>query len=51
MRARAAGVAVHAGGRFSLDGQPAPYLRIGFAACNERELAEAVRRLAATRQA
>jgi GntR family transcriptional regulator/MocR family aminotransferase len=39
------GVIVQAGSQFRLDGKPTPHLRIGYAALNERELSEAVRRL------
>jgi GntR family transcriptional regulator/MocR family aminotransferase len=45
-RALEAGVAIQSARRFAFDGKPHPYLRLGFAACNERELGEAVRRLA-----
>jgi len=40
-------VVVESGDRFSFDGQPLPYIRIGYATYGEAELAEAVRRLAA----
>jgi GntR family transcriptional regulator/MocR family aminotransferase len=40
-----AGVVVHAGRRFSFDGRSRPFLRLGFAASDERELAEGVRRM------
>jgi GntR family transcriptional regulator / MocR family aminotransferase len=40
------GVAWHTGRRYAFDGQPIPFARFGFAALNERELPEAVRRLA-----
>ncbi len=43
------GVLVQPGRRFAFDGRALPFLRLGFAALNERELAEAVRRLAAAR--
>jgi GntR family transcriptional regulator/MocR family aminotransferase len=46
-RARAGGVAFQAGQRFALVGRAHHHARLGFAACNERELAEAVRRIAA----
>jgi GntR family transcriptional regulator/MocR family aminotransferase len=45
-RALAAGVAVQAGRRFAFDGRPRPFLRLGFGRHEERELLEAVRRLA-----
>jgi GntR family transcriptional regulator/MocR family aminotransferase len=45
-RARDAGVAVQSSSPFVFEGRAPGCLRIGFAACNERELAEAVRRLA-----
>lgn len=47
-RARDAGVAFQPGARFALTGGARDRARIGFAACNERELVEAVRRMAAT---
>lgn len=46
-RALARGVAVQEGRRFSFDGDPRPFLRLGFGRLDERELREAVRRLAA----
>lgn len=45
-RALSAGVAVQTARRFALDGKPRSFLRLGFAACDEDELREAVRRLA-----
>jgi GntR family transcriptional regulator/MocR family aminotransferase len=45
-RASAAGVVVESGASFAFCGEPAPFLRLGFAPCDERELALAVRRLA-----
>jgi GntR family transcriptional regulator / MocR family aminotransferase len=45
-RGLAAGVAFHAGGRFSLIGGAREFVRLGFAACNRVELVEAVDRLA-----
>jgi GntR family transcriptional regulator/MocR family aminotransferase len=45
-RALEEGVVVQAGGRFALAGPPPGALRIGFAAHDERTLAEGVRRLA-----
>ncbi|MFL5274459.1 MAG: PLP-dependent aminotransferase family protein, partial [Anaeromyxobacteraceae bacterium] len=45
-RALAGGVAVQHGGTFAFDGRPRPYLRLGFARHDERELAQAVRLLA-----
>jgi GntR family transcriptional regulator/MocR family aminotransferase len=48
-RALAAGVAFQSGQRFALAGRGANHhARIGFAACSERELEEAVRRMAAS---
>jgi GntR family transcriptional regulator / MocR family aminotransferase len=44
-RAAAGGVLVQAGGSFTFSGQPAPFLRLGFAPCDEREIELAVRRL------
>jgi GntR family transcriptional regulator/MocR family aminotransferase len=41
------GVVVYPGRRFALDGRPRPAFRLCFAALDERELREAVRRLAA----
>jgi GntR family transcriptional regulator/MocR family aminotransferase len=46
-RAERRGVLVRAGRAFAFDGRAIPYLRLGFAALDERELREAVRRLAA----
>jgi GntR family transcriptional regulator/MocR family aminotransferase len=46
-RALAAGVAFQPGCRFTFDGATSLHARFGFAALDERELAEAVRRLAA----
>jgi GntR family transcriptional regulator/MocR family aminotransferase len=48
-RALAAGVFFSPGGWFAFDGRPLPFLRLGFACLTEREIAEAVRRLARTR--
>jgi GntR family transcriptional regulator/MocR family aminotransferase len=45
-RALAAGVLVRTGANFTFTGQPAPFLRLGFSACDERELELAARRLA-----
>jgi DNA-binding transcriptional MocR family regulator len=47
-RAHAAGVAFQHGQRFALTGRAPYHARLGFAACTERELVEAVRRMAAT---
>ncbi len=44
-RALAAGVQIHAARRFTFSGKPRPFVRMGYAALTERELAEAVRRL------
>jgi GntR family transcriptional regulator/MocR family aminotransferase len=41
-----AGVLFQIGAEFTLDGRPLPCLRLGFALCDEGELATAVRRLA-----
>jgi GntR family transcriptional regulator/MocR family aminotransferase len=41
-----AGVAFQAGSRFAFDGAPSEYVRLGFSACNEAELEQAVERLA-----
>jgi GntR family transcriptional regulator/MocR family aminotransferase len=46
-RALARGVAVQEGRRFAFDGLARPFLRLGFGRLDERELREAVRRLAA----
>jgi GntR family transcriptional regulator/MocR family aminotransferase len=46
-RALMGGVAFQSGQRFAVAGRANHHARIGFAACNERELAEAVRRMAA----
>jgi GntR family transcriptional regulator/MocR family aminotransferase len=46
-RALAGGVSFQVGRRFAFDGRARPNLRIGFAACDEREIREAVRRMAA----
>ena len=39
------GVAIQAGRIFAVDGRARPYVRLGFGRHDERELAEAVRRL------
>ena len=44
-RAAAAGVLFQAGSRFRFDNQPDHHLRLGFAACNEAELVDAVDRM------
>ena len=44
-RALERGVLVHPGRRFAFDRKPRPYARLGFAALDENELREAVRRL------
>lgn len=44
-RALAAGVSLQTGRRFAFDGRSRPYLRLGFAALDEAELGEAVRRM------
>jgi GntR family transcriptional regulator/MocR family aminotransferase len=46
-RALERGVLVHAGRRFRFDGRDAPFLRLGFAPLDAREIAVAVTRLAA----
>lgn len=50
-RALAAGVAVQPGRLFAFDGRARPWLRIGFGRHDERELREAVRRLASAQPA
>jgi GntR family transcriptional regulator/MocR family aminotransferase len=45
------GVSWYAGRRYAFDGQPQPFARFSFAWLNERELPEAVRRMAAARPA
>jgi GntR family transcriptional regulator/MocR family aminotransferase len=47
-RGAAAGVAFQVASHFAVDRKPRPFLRLGFAACNEAELKEATRRMAAT---
>src|SRR5262249_3348255 len=47
-RALGAGVAFQSGRRFRFGGEADDHARIGFAACEEAELVEAARRLAAT---
>ena len=47
-RARPRGVAFQTARRFTLDGAARAHVRLGFAACNEKVLAEAARRLAAS---
>jgi GntR family transcriptional regulator/MocR family aminotransferase len=48
-RSLAGGVLWHTGRRYAFDGQPKPFARLTFAGLNERELPEAVKRMAATR--
>lgn len=48
-RGMEAGVAFQPGRRYAMDGRFRPFLRLGFAACDEAELKEAVRRMAAAR--
>jgi GntR family transcriptional regulator / MocR family aminotransferase len=48
-RSVARGVFWYAGRRYAFDGQPRPFARFSFAWLNERELPEAVRRMAAAR--
>ena len=43
------GVSWYAGRRYAFDGEPKPFARLSFAWLNERELPEAVRRMAAAR--
>jgi GntR family transcriptional regulator/MocR family aminotransferase len=45
------GVSWYTGRRYALDGQSIPFARLCFAWLNDRELAEAVQRMAAARQA
>jgi GntR family transcriptional regulator/MocR family aminotransferase len=47
-RTAARGVLLQTARQFRFDGAPAPAMRLGFASLDERELTEAVRRLAAT---
>lgn len=49
--ALARGLSVRSARHFALDGRSRPYLRLGYASLNERELAEAVRRLWVARPA
>jgi GntR family transcriptional regulator/MocR family aminotransferase len=48
-RALERGLCLQTGKRFAFDGRRRPFLRLGFAGVNEAEIAEAVRRLAASR--
>jgi GntR family transcriptional regulator/MocR family aminotransferase len=48
-RSLASGVWWHTGKRYAFDRKPIPFARFSFAWLNERELPEAVRRLAAAR--
>lgn len=48
-RAREEGVIVQVGTQFAFDGRSLPYLRLGFARHDPRELLDAVRRLARAR--
>ena len=45
-RALDRGVSFYTGRRYAFDGRPRPFVRLGFAWLDERELAEAVRRMA-----
>ena len=45
-RAAKAGVLFQSGTSLAFDGRPLPHLRLGFACCDERELATAAERLA-----
>jgi GntR family transcriptional regulator/MocR family aminotransferase len=44
-RAAAGGLLFQSGGSFTFSGEPAPFVRLGFAPCDEREIELAVRRL------
>src|SRR4029077_19330953 len=46
-RALSKGVGFYPGRRFAFDGRKRPFVRLGFAALDEKELAEAVKRMAA----
>jgi GntR family transcriptional regulator/MocR family aminotransferase len=46
-RALSRGVGFYAGRRYAFDGRKRPFVRLGFAALDEEELGEAVRRMAA----
>jgi GntR family transcriptional regulator/MocR family aminotransferase len=48
-RARARGVVMATAATFAVDRRPRPFVRLGFASLDRRELVEAVRRLAAAR--
>jgi GntR family transcriptional regulator / MocR family aminotransferase len=48
-RARARGVLIATAARFALDRRPRPFVRLGFASLDRRQLVEGVRRLAAAR--
>jgi GntR family transcriptional regulator/MocR family aminotransferase len=48
-RARELGLVLQAAKQFAFDGKPRPFLRLGFAQHDEREVREAVRRMAAAR--
>lgn len=48
-RAARAGLILHSAKRFAFDGRPRPYVRLGYASLDERELGEAVRRLRVAR--
>ena len=43
------GVSWYTGRRYAFDGRPKPFARLSFAWLNERELPEAVKRMAAAR--
>ena len=43
------GVSWYTGRRYAFDGQPKPFARFSFAWLNERELPEAVKRMAAAK--
>ncbi|MFO0728184.1 MAG: PLP-dependent aminotransferase family protein [Myxococcota bacterium] len=45
-----AGVAFQPGRRYTLDGRSIPFVRLGFAPCNEAEIVEAVRRMVVARR-
>jgi GntR family transcriptional regulator/MocR family aminotransferase len=48
-RARDQGAVIVTAAAYALDGRPRPFMRLGFASLNSRELEEGVRRLAAAR--
>jgi GntR family transcriptional regulator/MocR family aminotransferase len=44
-RALRRGLVIHTARKYSFDGRPRPFFRLGFAALNEEEMREALRRL------